>query len=177
MPRRPRVHLDGVPLHIVQRGHNREPCFFGEEDYLSYLHWLGEALDESECARVFLNDKLRLALNPHRVAVVPLAHGVDFLGYVIYPDGYKRIRRRNVRNVRRRLERLQAGHEQGALSFAYARGSIASWLGLAKHASAFRLSRDLFTEHDVRNIGKRLLVKMLRSKAMRTSTTPAAPPS
>ena len=28
MPRRPRVHLDGVPLHIVQRGHNREPCFF-----------------------------------------------------------------------------------------------------------------------------------------------------
>lgn len=32
MPRRPRIHLDGVPLHIVQRGHNREPCFFGEED-------------------------------------------------------------------------------------------------------------------------------------------------
>ena len=24
--------------------HNREPCFFAEEDYLSYLHWLGEAL-------------------------------------------------------------------------------------------------------------------------------------
>ena len=33
MPRRPRIQLDGVPLHIVQRGHNREPCFFGEEDY------------------------------------------------------------------------------------------------------------------------------------------------
>jgi putative transposase len=32
MPPRPRVHLDGVALHIVQRGHNREPCFFGEED-------------------------------------------------------------------------------------------------------------------------------------------------
>ena len=33
MPRLPRIQLDGVPLHIVQRGHNREPCFFGEEDY------------------------------------------------------------------------------------------------------------------------------------------------
>ena len=44
MPRRPRVHLDNVPLHIVQRGHNREPCFFGEEDYGSYLQWLKEAL-------------------------------------------------------------------------------------------------------------------------------------
>jgi putative transposase len=50
MPRRPRVHLDGVPLHIVQRGHNREPCFFGEDDYLSYLHWLGGALAEARCA-------------------------------------------------------------------------------------------------------------------------------
>ena len=50
MPRRPRIHLDGVPLHIVQRGHNREPCFFAEEDYSSYLSWLGEALKESECA-------------------------------------------------------------------------------------------------------------------------------
>jgi len=44
MPRRPRVHLDQVPLHIVQRGHNREPCFFAEADYFTYLHWLGESL-------------------------------------------------------------------------------------------------------------------------------------
>jgi hypothetical protein len=28
----------------VQRGHNREPCFFAEDDY-DYLHWLGETLD------------------------------------------------------------------------------------------------------------------------------------
>lgn len=34
MPRRPRIHLGTVPLHIMQRGHNREPCFFAEEDYL-----------------------------------------------------------------------------------------------------------------------------------------------
>ena len=44
MPRRPRIHLDNVALHIVQRGHKRQPCFFGEEDYQAYLHWLGEAL-------------------------------------------------------------------------------------------------------------------------------------
>jgi hypothetical protein len=29
--------------HNRQRCHNREACFFGEEDYSSYLHWLGEA--------------------------------------------------------------------------------------------------------------------------------------
>ena len=48
--RRPRIYLDNVPLHIVQRGHNREPCFFGEEDYQAYLHWLGEALVKEQCA-------------------------------------------------------------------------------------------------------------------------------
>ena len=42
MPRRPRIHLDNGSLHIVERGHNREPCFFGEEDYQAYLHWLGD---------------------------------------------------------------------------------------------------------------------------------------
>ena len=49
MPRRPRIQLDGVPLHIVQRSHDRGALTFGEDDYLSYLHWLGEALAESEC--------------------------------------------------------------------------------------------------------------------------------
>jgi len=44
MPRRRRVHLDAVPLHIVQRGHNREPCFFDEQGYHAYLQWLGETL-------------------------------------------------------------------------------------------------------------------------------------
>jgi putative transposase len=44
MPRRPRIQLDNVALHIVQRGHNREACFLGVEDYQSYLHWLEEAL-------------------------------------------------------------------------------------------------------------------------------------
>jgi putative transposase len=50
MPRRPRIHLAGVPLHSVQRGHNCEACCFGEEDYLAYRRGLGEALKESSCA-------------------------------------------------------------------------------------------------------------------------------
>lgn len=41
MLRRPRIHLDNVPLCIVQRARKRLPCFFGELDYLVYLHWLG----------------------------------------------------------------------------------------------------------------------------------------
>ena len=74
MPRRPRVHLDNVPLHIVQRGHNREPCFFTEEDYQSYLHWLGEALTETECtlhAYVLMTNHVHLLLTPVKAELVP----------------------------------------------------------------------------------------------------------
>lgn len=34
--------MPGVPVHIVQRGHSREPVFFDTTDYQAYLHWLGE---------------------------------------------------------------------------------------------------------------------------------------
>ncbi len=74
MPRRPRIHLDGVPLHIVQRGHHREPCSFAEDDYSSYLHWLGEALAETECALhayVLMTNHVHLLLTPRKAEAVP----------------------------------------------------------------------------------------------------------
>ena len=74
MPRRPRIQLNGVPLHIVQRGHNREACFFGEEDYTSYLHWLGEALSDTDCqlhAYAMMTNHVHLLLTPKKAEAVP----------------------------------------------------------------------------------------------------------
>src|SRR5882672_568377 len=88
MPRRPRVHLDGVPLHIVQRGHNREPCFFAEDDYSSYLHWLGEALAEFDCALhayVLMTNHVHLLLTPGKAEAVPkliISLGRRYVQYV-----------------------------------------------------------------------------------------------
>ena len=44
MSRKPRMYLPGIPAHIVQRGNNREPCFFAEDDYRFYLDRLDRAL-------------------------------------------------------------------------------------------------------------------------------------
>ncbi|MBL8512344.1 MAG: transposase [Betaproteobacteria bacterium] len=74
MPRRPRIQLDNVPLHIVQRGHNREACFLGVEDYQSYLHWLGEALANHDCqlhAYVLMTNHVHLLLTPKKAALIP----------------------------------------------------------------------------------------------------------
>ena len=49
MPRKPRFFLPGVPAHIVQRGHSREPVFFENSDYSAYLEWLSEAASRYDC--------------------------------------------------------------------------------------------------------------------------------
>lgn len=74
MPRRPRTHLDKVPLHIVQRGHNRDACFFGDDDYHAYRHWLGEALRDTGCqlhAWVLMTNHVHLLLTPTHADAVP----------------------------------------------------------------------------------------------------------
>ena len=50
MPRKPRFILPGVPVHIVQRGHSREPVFFEDSDYLAYLGWVKEGSERYHCA-------------------------------------------------------------------------------------------------------------------------------
>jgi hypothetical protein len=42
MPRQPRLDLAGVPQHIVQRGNDRQPCFFQDIDHVRYLDELRE---------------------------------------------------------------------------------------------------------------------------------------
>lgn len=44
MPRKTRMYLPDVPAHIVQRGNNREACFFCDDDYCFYKTLLGEGL-------------------------------------------------------------------------------------------------------------------------------------
>lgn len=88
MPGRPRVHLNNVPLHIVQRGHNREPCFFAEEDYLAYLNWLGEVLKKEQCALhayALMTNHVHLLLTPKKAESIPrliIALGRRYVQYI-----------------------------------------------------------------------------------------------
>ena len=50
MTRPPGSDASGFLLHVVQRAHRRERCFFGDDDYARYSGWLAEALDASTCA-------------------------------------------------------------------------------------------------------------------------------
>ena len=45
MPRRPRSFSPSIPVHVVQRGVDRRPCFRQDKDYRSYLAALRETAD------------------------------------------------------------------------------------------------------------------------------------
>jgi putative transposase len=46
MPRRARIALPGVPLHVIQRGNNRQACFFADDDYRFYLAQLSQCIEK-----------------------------------------------------------------------------------------------------------------------------------
>ena len=50
MPRRGRIMLGGIPVHVIQRGNNRAACFVSPEDRGFYLFHLSRALDRFGCA-------------------------------------------------------------------------------------------------------------------------------
>src|SRR6266700_2824605 len=50
MARLGRYFLPDQPLHVIQRGDNREPIFFCEDDYACYRDWLVAAAADHGCS-------------------------------------------------------------------------------------------------------------------------------
>ncbi|MCK6451693.1 MAG: transposase [Alphaproteobacteria bacterium] len=50
MPRHGRFMMADVPVHVIQRGHNRAACFFHPADYRFYLEQLAELAPLTGCA-------------------------------------------------------------------------------------------------------------------------------
>lgn len=67
MPRSARVILPDVPVHVIQRGNNRQDCFYSTRDYRLFLRWLQEYAVLSACrvhAYVLMNNHVHMLLTP-----------------------------------------------------------------------------------------------------------------
>lgn len=88
MPRRARLYLPGVPLHIIQRGNNRQACFFADEDYRFYLEWLAHHAKKTDCrvhAYVLMTNHVHLlvsASRPDGAGALMKALGQRYVQYV-----------------------------------------------------------------------------------------------
>jgi putative transposase len=79
--------MAGMPVHVVQRGNNRQPVFYDDEDHRAYLRWLKEGAQRYGCAihaYVLMTNHVHLLLTPeHEGAIGQL---LQYLGrhYVLY---------------------------------------------------------------------------------------------
>ena len=64
----------GFPQHVIQRGNNRESCFFAEADYLAYLHWLERA---ARTYRVAIHAYVLMSNHLHLLATPGLEGGIS----------------------------------------------------------------------------------------------------
>ena len=94
MARKPRFHLPGVPQHVIQRGNNREPCFFAEDDYIRYKDDLLEAASQNQAvihAYVLMTNHVHILVTPGNEFSIP--HMMQDLG------------RKYVRHINHRYQR------------------------------------------------------------------------
>src|SRR5258708_20900356 len=69
MPRHARFMIAGVPVHVIQRGHNRAACFFDPADYRFYLEHLASLASGTGCAihaYCLMTNHVHLLLTPAR---------------------------------------------------------------------------------------------------------------
>jgi hypothetical protein len=67
MPRTARIVIPNYPHHIIQRGHNRQAVFAGEDDYLYYLDNLAEWKQRLKCkvyAFCLMTNHVHLVVDP-----------------------------------------------------------------------------------------------------------------
>jgi REP-associated tyrosine transposase len=94
MARFPRLVIPGQPMHVVQRGNNRQATFFADEDYRVYLDAIEKAIEKYPVdihAYVLMTNHVHLLLTPHKE--IALSRFIQAVGrrYVRYVNGvYKR---------------------------------------------------------------------------------------
>ena len=74
MARLGRYFLPDQPLHVIQRGNNRQAIFFAPEDYRLYHDWLAEAAAAHGCAihaYVLMTNHVHLLLTPRSAQSLP----------------------------------------------------------------------------------------------------------
>ena len=67
MPRRPRFCPRNIPVHVIQRGNNRQTLFTSDKDIAAYAHWLAEGalkFDLLVHGWVFMTNHVHLLLTP-----------------------------------------------------------------------------------------------------------------
>lgn len=96
------------------------------------------ALHEARGAITQFLETLRLRLHPKKQRVYPVKTGVDFVGFVSFPE-WRKIRKDNVKRFVKRLRAQARAVATGETTQAEVERSLQSWLAHASFADSYRL--------------------------------------
>lgn len=102
----------------------------------------GYILSLIEPVREFLKNELDLDLHPKKIILRKLRSGVDFLGYIIFPDYIlprTSTKRRLIKKIKGKIKQYKAGE----ITEESLRQTIQSYMGYLSHAKAYKLKEEL----------------------------------
>lgn len=112
--------------------------------------------------KAFLKE-LKLELHPDKSKIFKLVRGVDFLGFRIF-FYHRMLRRRNLRNFKKRLNLQITSFNKGTLSQEKIIQSIEGWLAYASQGNTHNLRKKLITQLETHINQKSLNKQLSRSK-------------
>ena len=74
--------------------------------------------------------------------VTPVAQGIPWLGFVVFPD-HRRVKSRKVTAARRRLGHRFEAWREGRISFAEFDASVKGWVNHVRYADTWRLREQI----------------------------------
>ena len=86
----------------------------------------------------------RLRLHPRKTHCVATREPASFLGFILFPDGYRRLPEENVRRFRNRLRGLRTRWRTGGARREDIQHRVGAWIAHAEHANTWRLRRAIF---------------------------------
>ena len=95
----------------------------------------------------------RLTIHEPQAQVLPVACGIPWLGFVVYPT-HRRLKRRLAINFTRRLAGLLADYQAGRIPFAELDASVQGWINHVRYADTWGLREHLFSSHPIRPGGE-----------------------
>lgn len=135
------VYLDGLD-HFVKEVLRAKGYLRYVDDFAIFHDDPAVLADWRERIGAYLARR-RLSLHPRKTYVVPTAEPTRFLGYVLLPDGRRRLPEDNVRRFRNRLRSMRDRVRADAMAPEEGRPRVASWVAHARHANTRRLRRAL----------------------------------
>ena len=94
----------------------------------------------------FMQERLKLELNPKKCFIEPISRGIDFCQYRVFPDHIK-LKKATALRMKRNLKRIQHLYATGEITLERAQKTVNSYMGLLSHCDSYQLKRAIFGEY------------------------------